>query len=239
MFKLSKSMHMMIILSFTVVFVAVYLYYMIKDVRKMYNEVKKHTQEIDTLKKSFDDIQTNITSLATTLSAPNAILNSQDQIAFQNSQVNFTPEIVQHYSKHIMENQSPIDIQHNNHSYEDDIASVETEDIKKLIEDDREDDTNINIQKEERDVNDDILIMNDFNNDVMQSQSLEEENIDKMLEETTEDTIEEDGNIQPIYTESSLKKMKFDELKDICKKMSISTKGTRDVLIGKILEAVN
>jgi hypothetical protein len=51
MFKLDKNTHMMVLFTFSLIFIVVYLYYTITDVRKMQKEVKRLSDELLKLQK--------------------------------------------------------------------------------------------------------------------------------------------------------------------------------------------
>lgn len=220
MFKLSKTMHMMILMTFTIVFVVVYMYYMIRDVRKMYEEVKKQGQEIETIKKSYSELQTNINTLANTLNTPPPMMPA-DAAMFMATQFGGGPNGnngMMHFNIQEMMQQEVQDIQSvqgvqgvqgfqgeeaqkQQETADDEIESVVTEDIKKLIEDE---------DKEEIKEND--------------------------IEQEILNDIENHDSKKTLYELDALKKMKIDEIKDICKSLGIVTKGTRDTLISKIME---
>lgn len=214
MFKLSKTMHMMILMTMTVVFVVVYMYYMIRDVRKMYEQVKKHTQEIEELKKSTQTIETNITLLTSTVSSlqSNQSVNNVTLPVFPSPELFMTHQI----------NTGINDTQYRD-KIDDDIASVETEDIKKLIDDDV-DTIEEGVDKSEHITSDNI------NDNINENINIQREN--DIFESNQEESNDEINKV----TEDSLKKMKFDELKEMCRSLGIPTKGTRDTLISKIIE---
>lgn len=169
MFKLNKSTHMMILMTFTIVFVVVYMYYMIRDVKKIYIEVKKHGQDITALQKLSTEVQ-ELKGLVAALSMQPPVPHDPVYIP---QLVPAPPPVCQ----------VPIPT---------DAESVATEDIKKLVEDD--------------DAEEEVPVPED------------------VVEETP--------------SEEQVKKMKFEELKDLCKKYNISTKGTKESLTAKILEYI-
>ena len=233
MFKVSKTMHMMILMTFTIVFVIVYMYYMIRDVRKMYNDVKKQNEQIDTLKKSVDEIQSNITMISTTIQnqVPPEILMSQFMPHMM------PPGVPMGHMEQMgfvqMSDMMPISHQQtqSQQQKEDDIESVKTEDIKKLIPDDIEDEIDID-QQTSKNKKQSSVDMKQDNEDVCQ-----ETNVHDIDNDIDIDIEKEISSSQQSLNEESLKKLKFDELKDLCKKMNLSAKGTRDTLIERILQA--
>jgi hypothetical protein len=66
--KINKNVHFLILLAFIIVFVVIYLYYTITDVKKLAVELKKNTQDIQsiattltTLNKSINDLKSQST----------------------------------------------------------------------------------------------------------------------------------------------------------------------------------
>jgi len=191
---------MMILMTFTLVFVVVYMYYTIKDVKRIYGEVKKNTQDIQALQSLTNDVK----NMKGTIEMMNQGMLAQSQfnvcsIPFpdMSQQVFVPPPPPQHVS-----------------DIKDDAESVATEDIKKLVRDDDDDDEN-----EEIGVVDDVGDIGDIVNE-------------------TAGVVVEPVQTQ-VISEESLKKLKFEELKDVCKKMGISIKGTREALISRILTEKN
>lgn len=184
MFKLNKATHMLILMTFTIVFVVVYLYYMIRDVKKIYAEVKTHTTELANLKSlaaEVQEIKTVVSGLAS--SPPPAITEAMFLQQFIPQPPPAPPSVKPDV---VISEKAVVD---------DDIESVATDDIKKLVEDDEEPEVHDN----------DEIIKADLKQDAP-------------------------------FTEDSLKKMKMDEIKEICKKQGITIKGTRESLIAKILQ---
>lgn len=182
MFKLNKATHMLILMTFTIVFVVVYMYYMIKDVKKIYAEVKAQGTEIANLKSLASEVQEVKGLVSGLLSTPPPMVT--EAMFMQQFMPMPAPAPQSNNIKPVVVEEAPKD---------DDVDSVATEDIKKLVEDDEE------------------------------------------AQETATEAIPQVENVVP--DEESLKKMKLDDIKEVCKKMGISTKGTRDSLVSKILEA--
>lgn len=201
MFKLNKATHMMILMTFTIVFVVVYMYYMISDVKKMYVEVKKHGQEIVALQKLSGEVQEikNVVSSFGSLGSSAAMVAEAmfmpsylppTHIENPMSGSSCPPITVKQTSpappppppQAPLPSSQPDDV--NVASVEDDdVDSVATEDIKKLVED-----------------------------------------------------CGDDEEKPALPSEEEVKKMKFEDIRDLCKKHTISTKGTKDVLIARFIE---
>ena len=206
MFKLNKSTHMLILMTFTIVFVVVYMYYTIKDVKKMYTEVKKHEQDIQNLQKLDGDIKEIKNVLSMIMGSgpvPDQIIMPHNATA-----VHYAPPPPQQHatSKQCNVPPPPPD------SQMADDASIATEDIKKLVDDD-------DLIDEEPE-----LVPQD---DPKCATTVQESPNDMQVQSADD------------YTEEQLKKMKFDDLKDIAKKKNISIKGTRESLITRIMTEKN
>lgn len=181
MFKLNKATHILILMTFTIVFVVVYMYYMIRDVKKIYTEVKTHSAEIASLKSLGNDIQEVKAVISGMMaSGPPMVAEAMFMQQFLPSAASAPAPI----STTVVSSSPACD--------NDDVDSVATEDIKKLVDDDDEPDVK-----------------------------------------------EEPTQIPPAVTEESLKKMKLDEIKEVCKSLNISTKGSRDTLIASVMKTLN
>lgn len=182
MFKLNKATHMLILMTFTIVFVVVYLYYMIRDVKKIYTEVKTHSTDIANLKSLASEVQELKSLVAGITASPHPAIT---EAMFLQQFVPVPPPAPKQPEVVVSEKEE----------VEDDIESVTTEDIKKLVEDDEE------------------------------------------AKEQAQEPQPEQVITEPVtLTEESLKKMKMDEIKEICKQKGISIKGTRESLVAKILQ---
>lgn len=202
MFKLNKSTHMLILMTFTIVFVVVYMYYTIKDVKKMYTEVKKHEQDIQNLQKLDGDIKEMKNILSMIMGSgpmPDQIMMPHNATAVQ-----YAPPPPPHVSsKH----------PHPPRSQMADDASIATDDIKKLVDDD------------------------DMLDEDMEIVPTEDETV--LVQENACEQVQEAANVSDEYTEEQLKNMKFDDLKEIAKKKKVSIKGTRESLITRIMTEKN
>ena len=63
MLKLNKGLHFNILTIFAIVFVCVYLYYTISDLKKVAVEVKKHSQDITNIATSLATLNKHIEDL--------------------------------------------------------------------------------------------------------------------------------------------------------------------------------
>lgn len=210
MFKLNKSTHMLILMTFTIVFVVVYMYYTIKDVKKMYAEVKKHEQEIQNLTKLEHEVKEMKGVIGMVMSGGMIAPVPPEQFMMAAQHVPVAPAPASKFPN----SRPPPQSQQSQSVIADDV-SVATEDIKKLVDDDDAEDNTQDIIEE-------------FADEAPKHESVS-------VNEVTSDVSAQGGD----FTEEQLKKMKFDDLKEIAKKKNISIKGTRDSLITRIMSEKN
>lgn len=132
MLKINKSVHFNILCIFAVVFVCVYLYYTITDVKKIASQVNKHSQDMNniitslaTLTKELGDLKKKVASGGTAQCSP------PPKPIVENVQV--TPQVT-------------IKEEVTGGHEEDDTSSVDTMEVKNLlgdIPDDEEEEDNI------------------------------------------------------------------------------------------------
>ena len=179
MFKLNKYLHMLILMTFTIVFIVVYLYYIVRDMKRMYQDFKKQAADVQTLQATVSEIKSAVEMFlyggapaaaaiaVTTVCAPATEAVAQPTAAISNI----------------------------------DAESVESEDIRKLVED---------------------------GDDEAADEAAEEAPLSSQPDEQ-----------QPPLTKDEVMSMKLDQLKEVCKKNNISTKGSRETLINRILTEKN
>ena len=180
MFKLNKTTHMMILMTFTIVFVVVYIYYVIRDVKKIHGDVKKQSVEITGLASEIQEIKSVVSGM---LASPPPLQMMPMPVPMPAPAPVKVPVAV-----------AVAVAVEKDEDEEEDVASVATDDIKKLVED-------------------------------------EEEPEAEAGEEADTEVTSPDA-----FTEEQLKKLKLDEIKEVCKKFGLNAKGNRDVLIARILE---
>ena len=197
MAKLNKTTHLMILFTFAIVFVVIYLYYTIGDVRKMSGEVKRLTADVSRLNQDVQNILSSIKIGVPTSS--NAALVQQKPAA----QPVPTPVVVQTQVTKTVSNAPQCAATESSEDEDDvesenDASSVNTEELKKII--------------------------NDVDDEVQENEMEEQP------------TIAEDTS-NNVHSEDELRKMKYDDIKEVCKSRGISTKGNKDQLINKLLTA--
>lgn len=198
MFKLNKNTHMMILMTFTVVFVVVYMYYAIRDIKVIYSDVKKMEADITTLKTKQEALENETKVIKQLISS---VPPPQQQ-----------PMPMQEVFEMVFPVPKMPVTQHAVIVQEEDNDSVSTEDIKKLVPDDEEEPEQPTLETPEP--------------------------VAEAVKEL-EPVIESQEEPVKTYSEDELKKMKFEEVKDICKKMNVNTKGSKEVLISRILSEKN
>lgn len=203
MIKFNKSTHLMILFSFTIIFVALYLYYTINDVKRMSNELKKINTDIQKLNMDIQGLNGSLNNL--NLATNNLIIQKE------------SPAVV----KPINQKQSPsVEVNNLDDEDDDDATSVNTEDLKNIINE-NDDVEEEDVSKSEPEKKKDVLPVNDD---------------DESDDNDDNDDLEEEDINTPVEL-IDFQKLKYEELKDLCKKKGISTKGTKDQLISKLQAA--
>ncbi len=118
MLKLNKSIHFNILCIFAIVFVCVYLYYTITDVKKIAVEVKKHGQDITNI----------ITSLAT-ITKELGDLKKKAAVCSTSGVCKIAPVVT---AQEVVE-----------HEVQEDNESVNTDEVKNLLSDIPDDEGNV------------------------------------------------------------------------------------------------
>ena len=118
--KISSSTHMTIIFTFAIVFVALYLYYTITDVRKMSVELKKTTQDLATMTTTVAGLTKDINEIKVNNVDVGKMFNMNEMLTQElNGYLTSTtiiPSIIAEEKKK-----------------DDDTDSIDTSDIKKML----------------------------------------------------------------------------------------------------------
>ena len=223
MLKLNKAVHFNILTIFAIVFVCVYLYYTIADIKKIAIEVKKHSQDITniitslgTITKELGELKKKCLSCPVTgsckvaSSSANVVVTPQPQItisAAQPSSAVVEGSVSGKVSSKVQEYLIPEDL-----SDEDsDDDSVATADVQKLLSD---------------------PLLDDDIDEVIDNVSNE---ISNVTEEVLPSSVVLDYKLD--YKKLSideLKAMKSEDLKEYCRVNGLNTKGTKDAMIARI-----
>jgi len=132
--KINSSTHMTILVTFALVFVVIYLYYTITDVRKMSVELKKASQDIQTLSTSVAKLSNDVVEIQKMGLDVNKMFNMNDML---------TQELNGLISQQLTQSQ-PVckesvcvtQVEQTAIEADDDDESVDTADIKKILNDD-------------------------------------------------------------------------------------------------------
>ena len=204
----------MILFTFAIIFVVLYLYYTINDVKRMSNELKKITSDVQKINLDIQGLNGALNNL--NLATNNLIIQKQPQ---QISPVVVKPVTNSQSSgaknDSSCQKQSPSALINDleDDDEDDDATSVNTEELKNIINenDDVEEETSEVEKKKES-----VIPTDDVSDD---------------------DESDDDDDLELVATPTEtidFHKLKYEELKDLCKKNGISTKGTKDQLISKL-----
>ena len=144
MIKIDKTTHLLILFTFALVFVTVYLYYVICDVRKLQAEVRKLNEEADARKTATAKDLETLSNAVMQLSKTSCVIPEKKEVTVTTCVVPQVKEI-------------PV---HSAHIVEDDLESVLTEDIRNTLNchsDDDEDDQQEGVVEEEGQVPDQVI----------------------------------------------------------------------------------
>lgn len=202
MIKLNKTTHLMILFTFAVVFVVVYLYYTINDVKRLNTEVKKLSTDVTKLTQ---DLQ----SVVGTMSNFNKDVMDMKAGNVNNLLVKQQAAATAPQHTPVAQKQSVVD---DIDSEDDDDSSVTTEELKKIIVENDDDTTENNDGDGEVE-------------DVPQS---------TQTPVSSHDTVDSTPQTSTPLNVDDLKKMKYDDLKDLCKTKGVSMKGTKDQIITRL-----
>lgn len=210
MLKLNKSVHFNILCIFAIVFVCVYLYYTIIDVKKIAVETKKNAQDVQNLITSIATLTKEVSELKKKAAGVCAVGGGGGAgaavAACKLPVMNVTPKVV---VSDAVPGEPPAA------ASAQDNDSVNTDDVKNLLGDIPDDDDEVDGVVEPVvdggcDVEDDIL----------ESVTMKQEPKDYKL-----------------MSEDELKKEKYEDLKDYCRRINLSIKGNKDAIIQRILLA--
>lgn len=207
MLKLNKSVHFNILCIFAIVFVCVYLYYTITDVKKIAVETKKNSQDIQNLITSIGTLTKEVSELkkkAATVCTVGGAAAAVGMAACKLPVMNVTPKVV---VSDAVPGEPPAAAAQDN-------DSVNTDDVKNLLGDIPDDDDEVDGLVEP------VTEGCDVEEDILESVTMKQEPKDYKL-----------------MSEEELKKEKYEDLKEYCRRVNLSIKGNKDALIQRILLA--
>lgn len=220
MLKLNKSVHFNILCIFAIVFVCVYLYYTISDVKKIAVETKKNSQDVQNLITSIATLTKEVGELkkkaavCTMTGGACAVVGGAAAAAASCKLpvMNVTPKVV--VSDAVPGEPPAAGAAHGDND------SVNTDDVKNLLGDIPDDDE---VGGDDDDGLVEQMVMGgscDVEDDILESVTLKQEPKDYKL-----------------MSEEDLKKEKYEDLKDYCKRVNLSFKGNKEAIIQRILLA--
>lgn len=209
--KFNKLTHLSIIVVLAIVFIVVYLYYTISDVKKIHNEVAKLTDDITKMNTSMSNISNTLTLLLTPpQSQPSQ--PTQEAGGVCNMPQGQTQEQVQ----------------------QDDASSVNAQELMAIIEtieDEKVEDEVKDEVKDEEVVVQDEAVHDDVKEEVNDVANLDD--IEEMMPQTLKDLTSAINDLS-VLSVAELKNFPYDTIKKYCKSNGIDNKGTKDVLIYRI-----
>lgn len=224
--KFNKLTHLSIIVVLAIVFIVVYLYYTISDVKKIHTEVSKLTDDISKMNASISNITSTLTAMLAPQPASCAIGSSVGVCS------------VQPKSHH------PSDIQ-GVQDGGDDESSVNAQELQAIIEtiEDEEqvethDDAQVVAPKQSFVVyENDVANLEDLKDvEEMMAQPQTLKDAPKLLDITTVG-VSETGNTAEDLSQMSLDELKsvgYETIRKYCKNNGLNYKGSKDVLIYRI-----
>lgn len=222
--KFNKFTHLSIIVVLAIVFIVVYLYYTISDVKKIHSEVSKLTDDITKMNANISNITSTLTVMLAPQPQPSACtIGSKPQQSLAHAQ-----------------GPAPGNA-HGQVGGGDDESSVNAQELQAIIETIEEEEQNVNEVVEEPKqfvvYENDVANLDDLKDvEAMMSQQPQTlKDASKLLDITTIGTVASEAP-------EDLSKLSLDELKSVgyepirkyCKNNGLNYKGTKDVLIYRI-----
>lgn len=210
MIKLNKTTHLMILFTFAIIFVVFYLYYTINDVRQLKAENKKLSADVS---KTSQDIQNVASTLTKEIMEIKSILKSCGGGSVCVVPSTQAPQVLPQQAPTTLQPTIPSSTaQILNEIDEDDSSSVDTDAIKQMLVDHEEEDEDT-IEKQE-----------DTHPSPVDSPE-------------PESAIELPQDSAEVKQQEDVTKMKYDDLRELCKSRGLSSKGTKDQLITRLQNA--
>jgi hypothetical protein len=220
--KFNKLTHLSIIVVLAILFIVVYLYYTIRDVKKIHSEVTKLTSDITEMNRSISSITTAILPMVSSPQVGGVCQMPQSQ-----------PQPQQ--SKPSMQMQQTV---------EDDESSVNSQELKTIMETIEDEDKSIVVQETPSVpvyVND-VANLDDLKDveELMAEQQQTLKDAPRTLDITSlgelsshTESIDDDVDLSALSLDE-IKKISYNQLRRYCKNHGINNKGTADVLIYRI-----
>lgn len=207
--KFNKLTHLTVVVVLAITFIVVYLYYTIRDVKKIHSEVQKLTTHITDMNNSIANITSTIIPLLKSSQVQgNELLGEVNQCVY-------IPKL---------QEPEPVNV-------EDDESSVNSQELKTIMETIDDDGKELETAEmpTEQFIND-VANLADIE-DIVEEKTLEDAPKTLDITKVTEPVQEVDFKSLSV---DDLKKMSYEQLRKYCKTNGINYKGTKDVLIYRI-----
>ena len=227
MLKLDKNTHLMIIVTFSLIFIVVYLYYTITDVRNMQKTIKKLTDDLVIVSQKVHTLEDKCVQSFSKQQACNPA-PKQDTLKDNGKKGN-----VVSVTQVVVNETLPIDTTYVSCEDEDD-QSVLTSEVREVLEctDDEEDGVVGDVPVDSSvDENVDAINILDIINNKDNNTANDQETIQVINEELHVELVE-----KAAVSIEDVQKMKYDELRELSRKLNVNQKGTKDILVKRLSE---
>jgi len=201
MIKFDKTTHLLILFTFAIIFIVLYLYSTINNVNKINLDLKKTNSDIQKINSDLQVITNSLNNL--NLAINNLSIQKQSNIV--ETQIK---QVVPSINKNTLS--SP---------------PIKTESIKST--------SNTNELEEEEDDDEEVassVDTEDLKNILNDGDKLKDDETDIDEENNSESNKSSKNDVKNV----DITKFKYEELKELCKKKGISTKGTKEQLVAKL-----
>ena len=206
--KFNKLTHLSIIVVLAVMFIVVYLYYTISDVKKIHNEVSKLTQDIEKMNQSISSITTTLMPLVGGYQA-----YEQQQCGLPNRHV-----------PSVQEQTKPLTVTKSIDDGESSVDSVELHTIMETIDD-----------EEVTHVEDAVDVATTASDAIVENIPIDESITPELTNTNEENNTPYECVVDlSLLSVDELKKVSYEDIRKFCKGNNLSYKGSKDVLIYRI-----
>lgn len=211
--------HLSIFVVLSIVFIVVYLYYTISDVKKVHAEVKKITQDVEALSKSISNITTSIMPL---LTVPSPSQPQYSQAEFVSAVVQPAVTVVENVQSHGSIKQQEVAV--------DDVSTADSEEIQNLMEtiDDEE-------KTQEEETSEEVVVTKEEPEPVAETPAnIDISKLDVTDTQTVESSVSATVDLRTLSVEDLKTKVSYEDMRRFLKSMNMNVKGTKEVLIQRI-----
>ena len=211
--------HLSIFVVLSIVFIVVYLYYTISDVKKVHAEVKKITQDVEALSKSISNITTSIMPL---LTVPSPSQPKYSQAEFVSAVVQPTVSVVENVQTHGSIKHQEVTV--------DDVSTADSEEIQNMMEtiDDEE-------KAQEEGASEEEVVAKEEQVNVSETPAnIDISKLDVTDTQTVEPSVSATVDLRTLSVEDLKTKVSYEDMRRFLKSMNMNVKGTKEVLIQRI-----